>query len=91
MKACMKRTAHLVAGTLLIVALVPLGLAVSVGSASAASCSGYSCHGLDPSGRCTDTTSTCTPVNTNNTIENVAVLYNKYSKDSAIPCAEFCL
>jgi hypothetical protein len=26
MKACMKRTAHLVAGTLLIVALVPLGL-----------------------------------------------------------------
>lgn len=80
MKKEMKRTAHSIAVTLLIAALVPLGLTVSATSASAASCSGYSCHGLDPSGRCTDTASAWTDVNSN--LENVAILYNKYSK----PC-----
>ena len=80
----MKRTAHLVAGTLLIAALVPLGLTVSAGSASAASCSGYSWHGLDPSGRCIDTASAWTNVSINDPLdpEAVAILYNKYSK----PC-----
>jgi hypothetical protein len=83
MNTKMKRTAHSIAGTLLIAALVPLGLTVSAGSASAASCSGYSCHGLDPSNRCTDTASAWVPVNSIDPVwNNVAVLYNKYSK----PC-----
>lgn len=84
MKAKMRRTAHSIAVTLLIAALVPLGLTVSAGSASAASCSGYSCHGLDPSGRCTDTASAWKNVTINDPLdpEAVAILYNKYSK----PC-----
>jgi hypothetical protein len=82
MKTKMKRTAHSIAGTLLIAALFPLGLTVSAGSASAANCSGYSCHGLDPSGRCTDTASKWRYATIGGVLdpEPVAILYNKYSK-----------
>jgi hypothetical protein len=83
MKLRMKRNAHVLAGTLLISALVPLGLSASAGAAFAASCSGYTCHGLDPASRCTDTKDKIVladDVQDPLAPEDVAVLHNKYSK-----------
>jgi hypothetical protein len=82
MKPRVIRSLRIAAGSMLIAGLVPVGLSLTSTTASAASCSGYSCHGLDPAGRCTDTSDNIVIAKVNDPLDPraLAVLHNKYAK-----------
>jgi hypothetical protein len=76
------RRPRTVIGALGVALLLPLGMTAAATPAFAAACSGYTCHGIDPTGRCTSTSNLSRVVSVDDPLDprTVAVLYNKYSK-----------
>jgi hypothetical protein len=78
----MKRTARIILGTVLSAAIPMASVCMSAGQASAAVCSGYTCHGLDSWQRCTETKDAEQTVGLVYGLDpqGLAILHNAYSR-----------